>query len=118
MYGLSKATAENFAFLVGKEICQVAIGSFDVQFNWGNGGISVWSRFTYVPNGMSPIMWNGENPEAAAQAVRLLGTVISSVECDQTLTLTFSNGDQLEIFEDEQYESFSVQNGKNPTIIV
>jgi hypothetical protein len=118
MYGLSKTAADNLAFLVGKEICQVAIGSFDVQFNWGDGGISVESRFTYVPNGMSPILWNGADPEAAAKTVRLLKSVISSIECSQTLKLTFSNGDQFEIFEDERYESFSIQDGKSPTIIV
>jgi hypothetical protein len=118
MYGLSQTAADNLAFLVGKEICQVAIGPFDVQFNWGNGGISVWTRFAYTPNGMDPIVWNGKDPEAAANTVRLLKAVISGIECSQTLKLTFSNGDQLEIFEDERYESFSIQNGKNPTIIV
>jgi hypothetical protein len=118
MYGLSNTAGDNLAFLVGKEICQVAIGSFDVQFNWGNGGISVESRFTYVPNGMASIVWTPGDPESAAKTVRLLKAAITDIECSQSLKLTFSNGDQLEIFEDERYESFSIQDGKNPTIIV
>lgn len=118
MYGLSNTAAENLAFLVGKEICQVAIGSFDVQFNWGNGGISVESKFTYAPVGTASVVWSPGEPEAAAKAIRLLKAVITSIECDQSLKLTFSNGDQLEIFEDERYESFSIRDGKNPVIIV
>jgi len=118
MYGLSKNANENLAFLVGKGICQIAIGSFDVQFNWGNGGISIESRFTYLPHGMNPIAWSSGNPEAAATTVRLLKAVITNIECNQSLKLTFSNGDRLEIFEDERYESFSIWNGKNPIILV
>jgi hypothetical protein len=118
MYGLSKIAPNNLAFLVGKEICQVAIGSFDVQFNWGNGGISVESKFTYVPSGMAPIVWPGDDPEAAAKTVRLLKAEITTVECDETLKLSFSNGDQLEIYEDERYESLNIRDGSNPLIIV
>ena len=50
MYGLSRDA--NFSFLIGKEICQVAIGPYDVQFNWENGGLSVWGKFIYkLPGG-------------------------------------------------------------------
>lgn len=118
MYGLSNTAAKDLSFIIGKEICQVAIGSFDVQFNWGNGGISVWCRFIYTPSGTSPITWTGSEPEVAAKAVRLLNATVMTIECDQSLRLTFSNGDHLEVFEDSRYESFSIQNGKNPTIIV
>jgi hypothetical protein len=118
MYGLSSIANGALAFLVGKEICQVAIGPYDVQFHWGNGGISVWCRFIYTPSGMSPITWTGSEPEIAARTVRLLNATITTLERDQSLRLTFSNGDHLEIFEDARYESFSIQDGKNPTIIV
>jgi hypothetical protein len=59
-------------------------------------------------------------PETAAQTVRLLKVSIATVECTAqgTLQLGFSNGDQMEIFEDERYESFSIQDGKNPEILV
>ena len=118
MYGLSNTATNHLQFLVGKEICQVAIGSFDVQFNWGNGGISVWSKFTYTPNGMNAIVWSGQEPEVAAKTIGLLKATISAVQCGHSLKLVFSNGDQLEIFEDEKHESFSVQDGKKPTIII
>jgi hypothetical protein len=121
MYPLSRNAIENLSFLVGKEICQVSIGSYDVQFNWGNGGISVWCKFTYKPAGsVEEVVWSGKDPDIAARTVRLLKASITAVECTEqgTLRLGFSNGDQLEVFENERYESFSIQNGKDSTIIV
>ena len=119
MYELSKDS--DLSFLLGKEICQVAIGSYDVQFNWGNGGISVWWKFCYKAAGSEDeIVWSADNPEFATRTIRLLKAAITEAKCSEegTLLLRFSNGDQLEIFEDERYESFSIQNGKSPTIIV
>jgi len=121
MYGLTKDASANLSFLIGKEICQIGIGSYDVQFNWGSGGISVWSKYLYKPaDTADEILWAGENPESATRVVRLLKASITSVETSEqgTLRLAFSNGDQLEIFEDERYESFSIQDGKSPTILV
>ncbi len=119
MYALSKNA--DWSFLIGMEICQVAIGSYDVQFNWGNGGISIWSKFLYKPAGADEeISWAGRHPESATRTVRLLKTSIVDAKgsAQGTLQLRFSNGDQLEIFEDERYESFSIQDGKASTIIV
>jgi hypothetical protein len=31
-------------FLKGQEICQIAFGMYDLQFNWGNGGLSCTGR--------------------------------------------------------------------------
>jgi hypothetical protein len=121
MHGLTKDASTNLSFLIGKEICQIGIGSYDVQFNWGNGGISVWSKFLYKPaDTADEIVWAGENPESATRVVRLLKVSITSVETSEqgSLCLVFSNGDQLEIYENERYESFSIQDGKHPTIIV
>src|SRR5882762_11256228 len=112
MYGLPKDS--DLLFLLGKEICQVAIGSYDVQFNWGNGGISVWNKFCYKPAGHAESVWDGEHPESATHTVRLLKASIADVKCDEKgiLRLSFSNGDQLEIFEgDGRYESFSIHDG-------
>jgi hypothetical protein len=119
MHGLSRDC--DLSFLIGKEICQVAIGSYDVQFGWGNGRISVWCRFHYKPaQTREEIVWAGENPETATPTVRLLKASITDVRCsaEGTLQLEFSNGDHLDIFEDERYESFSIQDGKGPTLIV
>jgi uncharacterized protein DUF6188 len=118
MYGLSKDS--DLLFLLGKDICQVAIGSYDVQFNWGSGGISVGSKFRYKTAGHAESVWDGEHPESATHTVRLLKASIADVKCDEQgiLRLGFSNGDQLEIFEDERYESFSIHDGKSPIIVV
>jgi hypothetical protein len=117
MYPLT--VTSDFSFLIGKEICQVSIGSYDVQFNWGNGGISVWSKFIYRPaDSPNEIVW--ADPESATRTVRLLKASITIARCSAqgTLQLEFSNGDQLEIFEDEKLESFSIQDGQSPMIIV
>jgi Family of unknown function (DUF6188) len=119
MHGLPRAS--DLSFLIGKEICQVAIGSHDVQFNWGSGGISVWSSFLYKLAGAADeVFWADENPEIAARTVRLLKASITDVKCSDrgSLELGFSNGDRLEIFEDERYESFSIHDGKAPVLIV
>jgi hypothetical protein len=119
MYRLSRDT--DLSFLVGKEICQVAIGRHDLQLNWGNGGISIWSTFVYRCAGVADeVVWSDDNPELAAQAVPLLYTSITVARCSDrgSLELLFSNGDQLEILEDERYESFSIRDGKAPEIIV
>ncbi len=119
MYGFSPSTADNLAFLVGKEICQVAIGSYDVQFRWGNGGISVWHRFIYKPKNSTEIIWREGQPESATHTIRLLQSAIISVKCSKdVLSLDFSNGDHLDIFDSEQYESMSIQNGNSPEIII
>jgi hypothetical protein len=120
MYGLT-GTNDTLAFLIDKEICQICIGLYDVQFSWGNGGISVSHKFIYTPAGSAAeVTWTQGNPEDATSVVRLLKSSITSLNISeqQTLRLQFSNGDQLEIFEDERYESFSIQDGKNPTIII
>jgi uncharacterized protein DUF6188 len=123
MYGLSQDG--NLSFLIGKEICQAAIGPYDVQFNWGSGGMSVWHRFVYTPaTSTDAIEWVGDDPvsgpQAACNAVRLLRVSIAAVRCTEkgSLELKFSNGDKLEVFEDERYESFSIRDGKRPEILV
>ncbi|HET6178732.1 MAG TPA: hypothetical protein VFE61_17525 [Candidatus Sulfotelmatobacter sp.] len=79
----------------------------------------MWIKFIYRPAGSDEIVWNGDNPESAAPAIRLLKASITGVKCgERTLILGFSNGDQIEKFEDERYESFSIRDGKNPEIIV
>jgi hypothetical protein len=119
MHGLSKDF--DLSFLIGKEICQVAIGRHDLQLNWGNGGISIWNTFTYKRVGTSEdVVWADDSPEVAARTVPLLYASITAAKCSErgTLLLEFSNGDRLEVFEDERYESFSIRNGKDPIIIV
>jgi Family of unknown function (DUF6188) len=119
MYGLRPDS--DLSFLEGKEICQIAIGPYDVQFNWGNGGIAVWSRFAYKSGLAAEIVWTGNEPKVAACAVGLLQQVIQSVSWtdDGTLSLRFKNGDELTIYDDDpQYEAYSISRADAPIIIV
>src|SRR4051794_7011946 len=101
MYGLPPEI--DLEFLKGKEICQIAIGPNDVQFNYGDGGISVWAKFTYKPADSEAIVWNGNDPRLATATVRLLLATIITVSWNVggTLNLKFSNGDELEIYDPE-----------------
>jgi hypothetical protein len=86
MYEQSKDS--DLSFLLGKEICQVAIGSYDVQFNWGNGGISVWWKFCYKAAGSEDeIVWSADNPEFATRTIRLLKAAITEAKCSEEGTL-------------------------------
>jgi hypothetical protein len=110
-------TDVDLSFLIGKEICPIAIGSYDLQFNWGNGGISVWNRLFYKPAGNAEeLIWVGDRQdiEIATRTVRLLKTSITDVswEADGTLKLTFSNGDRLEVFDNDRCEAYSFRMGK------
>jgi hypothetical protein len=120
MYKLNKDANVTLGFLVGKEICQVCIGSNDVQLNWGDGGISIWSKFSFKPAGSRGDVIGDGNPDDAKHLVGLLQASIISVACNDagSLVLEFSKGDRLEIFEDEHYECFSISNGKSPLIVV
>lgn len=119
MYGFQN---ENFEFLIGKEICQVSIGSFDVQFNWGNGGISATNEFRFKRSGaVEEIHWRGdaEDVDIAARMVRLLKATIVEVNSTRdVLSLKFSNGDKLDLIDSERFESLMISNGDDPLIVV
>ena len=119
MYGLSRDA--NFSFLIGKEICQIAIGPYDVQFNWGKGVLSVWGKFIYkMADSREVIVWEGKEPYLAARTVRLLQTKIisQSPSEDGTLRLLFSNGDQLDVLDpDPRYEAYSINDGKRQIVV-
>lgn len=110
-----------FEFLVGKEICQVAIGAHDVQFNWGDGGISATNQFRYRPsNTGEELLWNGEggDVEVAARTLRILKVTIADVGVTPTvLTLTFSNGDQIDLIDSDKYESVTITNSKDLIVV-
>ncbi len=120
MYGFKKDA--DFAFLIGKEICQIGIGSYDVQFNWGNGGISATHEFRFRPcSKVEEMHWRGETEdiEIAAQTVRLLKQAIIGASCTpEVLSLTFSNGDKLDLIDSTQYESVVISDGNNPLIVI
>jgi len=119
VYGLSKDT--DLSFLSGQEVTQVAIGVFQVQFHFDKDAIiSVEGEFQYFSENSSS-HWHQGTPEAAAPALRLLGSSIQKVDGkeDGTLDLTFSNGDRLVVKDNsEQYESYTIAGGPRGTIVM
>lgn len=120
MYGLKKEI--DLSFLTGRELIQVAIGSFQVQFHFDEDvGVSVEAEFRYF-DGQQEWIWKQEpsSPHVAARAVAMLGASITSFERseDGTLALTFSNGHRLTILDSsKEYESYDITR-PGQTIIV
>src|SRR5215467_377879 len=99
MYGLSKSI--DLSFLNGREVIQVAIGVYQVQFGFDDDvRISVESQFNFF-DGQEEWIWKPEPGAAqiACRAVALLGARIESFEGQEngTLSLVFSNRQRLTI---------------------
>jgi hypothetical protein len=120
MYGLRKEI--DLSFLTGRELIQVAIGSFQVQFHFDEDvTVSVEAEFRYF-DGQDEWIWQQEpsSPQIAARTVAMLGASITSFETNEngTLALTFSNGHRLTILDSfKEYESYDITR-PGQTIIV
>ena len=110
MYGLDMAI--DLSFLIGREIIQIAIGQFQIIFNFDESvSISVESEFRLVSPDGDVSTWQPRVPEAAAVALRLLGLKVKNVsgQTNGTLTLTFSSGDILTILDSsKEYASYDI----------
>lgn len=111
MYGLKKEI--DLSFLTGRELIQVAIGSFQVQFHFDEDvSVYVEAEFRYF-DGQQEWIWKQEpsSPHVAARTVAMLGASITSFERseDGTLALTLSNGHRLTILDSlREYESYQI----------
>jgi hypothetical protein len=120
MYGLRKEI--DLSFLTGREVIQLAIGVYQVQFGFDEEvRISVESEFRYF-DGQAEWIWRPEpvSSSIAARAVALLGATIESFgsNIDGTLTLAFSNQHRLTILDSsKEYESYDITR-PGQTIIV
>jgi hypothetical protein len=120
MYGLKKQI--DLSFLTGRELIQLAIGVYQVQFGFDEDvRISVESEFRYF-DGQAEWIWRPEpgSSSIAARAVALLGATIESfgTNIDGTLTLAFSNQHRLTILDSsKEYESYDIAR-PGQTIIV
>ncbi|MDX2250916.1 MAG: DUF6188 family protein [Nitrospira sp.] len=119
MYGLKPDIDLNF--FVGRDLNAVTVGPFDVQFNFDGPVLSpgvqsllslaVQSR---IEHSSKEIVneWEGaeNNPPSAASLLGLVGKSVVSVygDPDGTLTLTFSNGDVVTVFDHEGYEAYQI----------
>ena len=111
MYGLNKNIDLNF--LNGRELIQVAIGVYQVQFAFDEDvTIYVEGGFSYF-DGKDEVVWKPEPAAAdiASRTVMLLGAIIANFEGHEngTLKLIFSNGHRLTIPDlSKQYESYQI----------
>jgi Family of unknown function (DUF6188) len=111
MYGLRKEI--DLGFLSARELIQVAIGVYQIQFGFDEDVIIyVESQFNYF-DGQQEWTWKPEPGAAqiAARTVSLLGARIQNFEGQEngTLTLTFSNGQRLTLADSSrEYESYQI----------
>jgi hypothetical protein len=111
MYGLSKDL--DLSFLNGRLVEQVAIGVYQIQFGFDDDvRISTYMLFRYF-DGQQEWIWKPEPRAAqiAARTVSLLAATIQSFEVQEngTLSLVFSNGHRLTIFDSsKEYESCDI----------
>ena len=120
MYGLKKEI--DLSFLAGRELIQVAIGAYQVQFAFDEDvTISIESEFRYF-DGKAEGIWRPEPGSAsiAARAVALLGTTIKGFESSEngTLAINFSNSHRLTMLDSSsEYQSYDITR-PGQTIIV
>jgi Family of unknown function (DUF6188) len=111
MYGLKKGI--DLSFLKDRELIQVAIGVYQVQFGFDEDvRIGVEGGFDYF-DGATELSWKpeAEYSRIAARTVALLGATVHTFEAheDGTLKLAFSNGHRLVILDSsKEYESYSI----------
>ena len=110
MYGLDMTM--DLSFLVGREAIQIAIGQYQVIFNFDEDvRISVESEFRHISSDGDISNWHPRAPHTAAATLRLLGAKIEKVSGhkDGTLKLTFSGGDTLTILDSsKEYQSYDI----------
>ncbi len=103
MYGLKKEI--DLSFLTGRELIQLAIGVYQVQFGFDEDvRISVESEFRYF-DGQAEWIWRLEPGSSS------IGATIESFgsNIDGTLTLAFSNQHRLTILDSsKEYESYDI----------
>jgi hypothetical protein len=111
MYGLSNHV--DLSFLNGRELIQVAIGTYQIQFGFDEDVmIYVESQFNYF-DGHHEWIWKPESGSAqiAARTVSLLTATIQNFDRQEngTLTLAFSNGGRITLLDSRrEYECYQI----------
>jgi len=106
-------------FLKGLEICQIAFGMYDLQINWGNGGLSCTGRVIYTPSAGEQIVWTEGHPFDAVPLLHLLKQTIEGFDnsSEGVLKLQFSNGDRLTVTRDDWEEGYMISHPGQPLIV-
>jgi len=111
MYGLRRDI--DLGFLNGREVGQVAIGLYQIQFGFDEDvRIGIEGEFRYF-HGREEWIWMPESKQrqVAGRMVDLLGAVVEKVDWkgDGTLTLNFSNGHRMTILDsNKEFESYDI----------
>jgi len=121
MYGLKPDV--DLSFFIGKDLVQLAVGPGDVQFNFSGPmpsdlsvapslvSLFVQSRIEHSSKEVITEWGEDENkPLAAASLLGLIGSSVVAVQGDPdgTLTLEFSNGDVVRVFDTAGYEAYQI----------
>jgi hypothetical protein len=116
---MSDQSASVLHFLKGQEVCQIAFGMYDLQFNWGDGGLSCTGRVIYTPNNGAEVVWTEGHPFDAVPVLRLLKQTIEAFDgsSESELKLQFSNGDRLTVAGDDGPEGFTIHHVGQPLIV-
>jgi hypothetical protein len=106
-------------FLKGQEVCQIAFGMYDLQINWGNGGLSCTGRVIYTPSIGDEVVWTEGHPFDAVPVLHLLQQTIEAFDraSEGDLRLRFSNGDCLTVARDDGPEGFTIHQIGQPLIV-
>jgi hypothetical protein len=106
-------------FLRGQEICQLAFGMYDLQINWGNGGLSCTGRVFYEPSEGANAVWTEDHLVDAVPMLRVLKQTIEAFNSpsEGVLILQFSNGDQLTVEHENGPEGFTILHSGMPIIV-
>jgi hypothetical protein len=116
---MSDQSASVLQFLKGQEVCQIAFGMYDLQFNWGDGGLSCTGRVIYTPSNGAEVVWTEGHPFDAVPVLRLLKQTIDAFDgsSESELKLQFSNGDRLTVARDDGPEGFTIHQVGQPLIV-
>jgi hypothetical protein len=116
---MTEQNASLLQFLKGQEICQIGFGMYDLQINWGNGGLSCTGRVLYEPSEGAEIVWTEGHPFDAVPVLRLLKETVEAFDSpsEGALTLKFSNGDRLTVARENGPEAFTIHHSGMPTIV-
>jgi len=116
---MNDPSASFLQFLKGQEICQIAFGMYDLQINWGNGGLSCTGRVLYEPSEGAEVVWTEGHPFDAVPVLRLLQQTVEEFDnpAEGVLRLQFSNGDRLTVAREDGPEAFTIHHSGKPIIV-
>jgi Family of unknown function (DUF6188) len=119
MYGLDKS--EDLSFMIGKDLEQVAVGSYQVILNFRQDlSISIESSCQLIDKSETTTHMSSEDPEKTKNLVCLLGKQIIKANNlgKGSLELSFSGDYKLLLFDDsDNYESYNICSPENRIIV-